>query len=160
MNAESENEAKETRALAAMEEKISQMEATLDKIENMLSSTASRMSKLEKSTNAKIISLEERMKALVSPIRPPSRRSFQGLAGLRAVTPAMSITREAIINLTEREDRWVSVEDVAKKTGRSQSTESAYLKLLSRIGAINRKPVYEGTGTNRRVRKYVYSAGR
>lgn len=160
MSDESEKEMKSKNALVAIDERLSKMENMLIKMENMLSSTINKVNSLEESTNSKFVSLEERLKTLVSPIRPPTRRSFEGLAGFTTVTPAMNLTRKTVIDLTERGDKWVSVEDVAKGTRRSPSTESAYLKLLSRIGTINRKAVYEGTGANRRVRKYVYSARR
>jgi response regulator of citrate/malate metabolism len=160
MSDESEKEMKSENVLGDIDERLSKMEKMLIKMEKMLSSTINKVNSLEESTNDKFVSLEERLKTLVSPIRPPTRRSFEGLAGLTTVTPAMNLTRTTVIELAERDKKWVSVEDVAKETGRSPSTESAYLKLLSRVGAINRKAVYEGIGANRRVRKYVYRARR
>lgn len=140
----------ETEVLAKMGEKLSRMES-------LLAAIASKLDNLEITTNNRLASAEERLKSLASQIRPPPRRNFEGLAGLTEVTPAMELTEEAVRKLARKPGDWVTVEDVAKETRRSLSTESAYLKLLSRAAHISKKPVYEGAGMDRRVRKYVYS---
>jgi hypothetical protein len=132
------------------------MNDRLSKMESLLVSTAEKLQNLEVSTNEKLISLEERLKAVRSPIRTP-QKSFEGLGGLTVVTPAMKLTEDAVKDLTRRAGAWVTVEDVAEKTGRSIPLENAYLRTLSKTGLIDRKPIYEGTALNRRVRKYAYS---
>lgn len=109
---------------------------------------------------SRLTSLEESRRQSVSPPRRPGQAAFESLGGLTKITPAMELTLEAVKGLTVDSKLWVTVEEIAEKTGRSMSTESAYTKTLSKVGAVARKPVYKGTGEDRRVRKYVYRSKR
>ena len=151
MNPKSSEEGQTREVSAKVEERLAQMEGILTR-------AIKKLNEFEESTNERLMSLEENVRTLASPPRRPMEEDFDKFAGLTRLTPAMVLTLEAIRGLSERTSEWISVEDIARKTGRSVQTERGYLRLLARTGRVGRKPVYKQIGESRRVRKYVYKA--
>lgn len=63
------------------------------------------------------------------------------------------------IHESKEEKHWLKPEEISAESGFTVPTVNAYLKLL--VGDIDsnvhRKPIYEGSGLNRRVQHYEYT---
>jgi response regulator of citrate/malate metabolism len=97
-----------------------------------------------RSIDDRLKALEEREKSSVSPNMQSSSEATE-----RSLMTVRELTREP--------EKWVSIEVVANKTGRSTPTESGYLRYLYQTGRLDRRARYVGEGEHRR-RIFEYRA--